>query len=213
MHIPPPFRRDDPATLQSAMRRFQTATLVSHGASGLMATHVPIEVAESPSPLGRLRCHFARANPHAEMIAEADEVLAIFHGPEGYISPNWYPSKAQNSKVVPTWNYASIHAYGTAKSFTDPKRLERSSASSPIVMRRGKQRHGQLMMRRMIISTACCRRSLASRSPSAGLRVSGKCRKTVLLKTSRGLFMACRPKAIPAASHWPMKYRKRYNRR
>ena len=123
MHIPPPFRRDDPATLQSAMRRFQTATLVSHGASGLMATHVPIEVAEWPSPLGRLRCHFARANPHAEMIAEADEMLAIFHGPEGYISPNWYPSKAHNSKVVPTWNYATIHAYGTAKSFTDPNAL------------------------------------------------------------------------------------------
>ena len=124
MHIPPHFNRDDPAALRAAMRRFQTATLVSQGPNGMIATHVPVMILDDPAPLGRLRCHFARANTHANLIAEASEVLAIFQGPEGYISPNWYPSKPASGKVVPTWNYATVHAYSTATTFHDAAPLK-----------------------------------------------------------------------------------------
>ena len=61
---------------------------------------------------GAIEFHLARANPHWKELAEGNEALMIFQGPEGYITPNWYPSKAQHGKVVPTWNFAVIHAYG-----------------------------------------------------------------------------------------------------
>ncbi|MEE3107338.1 MAG: FMN-binding negative transcriptional regulator [Pseudomonadota bacterium] len=123
MYVPRHFRQDDPILLSTAMQRFAAATLVSQGADGLLASHVPIEVIAAPAPWGLLRCHLARANPHAESLAQGGPVLAIFNGPEGYVSPNWYPSKADHGKVVPTWNYAAVHARGTAVTFTDPDRL------------------------------------------------------------------------------------------
>ena len=61
---------------------------------------------------GVIECHLARANPHWRDLAEGNEALIIFQGPEGYITPNWYPSKALHGKVVPTWNFAVVHAYG-----------------------------------------------------------------------------------------------------
>ena len=61
---------------------------------------------------GIIECHLSRANPHWKTLAEGNEAMMIFQGPEGYITPNWYPSKAQHGKAVPTWNYAVVHAYG-----------------------------------------------------------------------------------------------------
>ena len=68
---------------------------------------------------GAIEFHLARANPHWEELAVADEALMIFQGPEGYITPNWYPSKAQHGKVVPTWNFAVVHAYGRPEAIDD----------------------------------------------------------------------------------------------
>ena len=68
---------------------------------------------------GVIEFHLARANPHWKELAEANEALMIFQGPEGYITPNWYPSKAQHGKVVPTWNFAVVHAYGRPEAIDD----------------------------------------------------------------------------------------------
>ena len=94
------------------------------GADGLVATHAPIELLPQPAPNGTIRIHFARANSHAQAIKDGQELMLIFQGPQGYVTPSWYPSKAQTGKVVPTWNYVAIHAYGTATAFEDETRLK-----------------------------------------------------------------------------------------
>ena len=84
---------------------------MSAGSAGLYASHLPT-VLKDDGPYGVIECHLARANPHCRDLAEGGEALMIFQGPEGYITPNWYPSKAAHGKVVPTWNYAVVHATG-----------------------------------------------------------------------------------------------------
>ncbi|MCA8927128.1 MAG: FMN-binding negative transcriptional regulator [Alphaproteobacteria bacterium] len=118
MYVPNQFREDDAETLLAEMRRQAAATLVSQGPEGLIASHVPVELAAGPAPWGLVRCHLARANPHADVLAAGGEVLLIFQGAEGYVSPSHYPSKAASGgKAVPTWNYVAIHAYGRATPF------------------------------------------------------------------------------------------------
>jgi transcriptional regulator len=111
MYRPDLFRVDDVKEMHALMRGRPFASLVSAGASGLFASHLPT-VLKDEGPNGVIECHLARANPHWKELAEVAEALMIFHGPETYISPNWYPSKAQHGKVVPTWNFAAVHAYG-----------------------------------------------------------------------------------------------------
>jgi transcriptional regulator len=117
MYIPAAFAEDQVPVLHDAIRAFGFATLVSQTANGLMASHLPLMVEPEPAPFGTLIGHFARANPHA---ADATgETLAIFLGPQGYITPQYYATKRHTAKVVPTWNYAAIHAYGTMRFIDD----------------------------------------------------------------------------------------------
>ena len=111
MYRPDHFRVDDLAAMHALMRARPLATLVSSGATGLYATHMPT-VLKDEGPSGTVEFHLARANPHWKELAECGEALMIFQGPEAYITPNWYPSKTEHQKVVPTWNYAVVHAYG-----------------------------------------------------------------------------------------------------
>jgi transcriptional regulator len=111
MHRPDHFRVEDVARMHALMRERPFAALVSSGAAGLYATHLPT-VLKDEGAHGTIECHLARANPHWNDLAAGNEALMIFQGPEGYITPNWYPSKAAHGKVVPTWNYAVVHAYG-----------------------------------------------------------------------------------------------------
>jgi transcriptional regulator len=111
MYLPDHFRVEDVPEMHTLMRTRPLAALVSAGAAGLYATHLPT-VLKDDAPYGVIECHLSRANPHWRDLAECNEALMIFQGPEGYITPNWYPSKAANGKVVPTWNYAVVHAYG-----------------------------------------------------------------------------------------------------
>ena len=97
--------------MHALMRGRPFAALVSAGAAGLYASHLPT-VLKDDGPYGVIECHLARANPHWIDLAVGSEALMIFQGPEGYITPNWYPSKAVHGKVVPTWNFAAVHAYG-----------------------------------------------------------------------------------------------------
>jgi transcriptional regulator len=107
MYTPKYSRVDDPATALELMRRYNFAQLVTHtAASGLVVTHVPVVVRD----LGTLQLHVARANPQWRGVTEG-EVLVVFAGPHAYVSPAWYEDRAE----VPTWNYAAVHAYGTAR--------------------------------------------------------------------------------------------------
>ena len=124
MYLPEQHRVDDVAALHALMRARPFATLISAGAAGLMATHLPT-VLKDDGPCGTVECHVARANPHWREFAKGAEALLIFQGPEGYITPNWYASKAEHGKVVPTWNYAVVHAYGRAEAMDDVQWLRR----------------------------------------------------------------------------------------
>jgi transcriptional regulator len=119
MYLPPAFAETRVEVLHETMAAIAAAAVVSQGPDGLVATHVPIELRPEPAPWGTVCCHFARPNPHGQAIAAGGEVLLIFQGPQGYVSPGWYPTKKQTGKVVPTWNYVAIHAYGRARTFSD----------------------------------------------------------------------------------------------
>jgi transcriptional regulator len=118
MFQPDHFRVDDLAPMHALMRARPLAALISGGTEGLYATHLPT-VLKDDGPYGVVECHLARANPHWKTLAECSEALMIFQGAEGYITPNWYPSKAEHEKVVPTWNYAVVHAYGRPEVMQD----------------------------------------------------------------------------------------------
>jgi transcriptional regulator len=106
--------------LHRLVRAQPFATLVTMGASGLIATHLPMVLSPGTSEPDILRGHVSRANPQWREFDQSIEALAIFAGPQHYITPNWYPEKAEDGKVVPTWNYAVVHAYGTIRIIEDP---------------------------------------------------------------------------------------------
>ena len=118
MYLPKHFEQHDPAALQALMHEHPLATLVSTGAEGLTADHVPLEFDAAAGPQGTLRGHVARANPLWQH-AGGQAVLAVFGGAQAYVSPSWYASKAQTHKVVPTWNYAVVHAHGVLHAVED----------------------------------------------------------------------------------------------
>lgn len=120
MYVPPAFREDRTDVLHAAIRAARLPVLVGTGPDGLIASHIPMLLDPTAGPLGTLYGHFARANPHAQTTGEA---VAIFQGPEAYITPSWYATKRETEKVVPTWNYVAVHAAGTLEWFTDPDRL------------------------------------------------------------------------------------------
>jgi transcriptional regulator len=122
MYVPPAFREDDLAALQGMMREARLANLVTATAEGLVATPLPLLLAPEEGPYGTLYGHLARANPQWGMPPTGD-AMALFMGPEAYVTPSWYPSKREHGKVVPTWNYVAVHAYGPAEFFDDADRL------------------------------------------------------------------------------------------
>ena len=121
MYVPPHFAETDVEKLHEAIRHSGLPILITPGADGLIASHVPLMLDPAPAPYGTLLGHFSAANPHAK--PTGTETLAIFTGPDAYISPNWYKTKDETGKVVPTWNYVAIHAYGTLELFTDAASL------------------------------------------------------------------------------------------
>lgn len=115
MYIPKQFEETRGEVMHELIRAYPLATLVTHSPDGLNANHVPLHLSESPAPYGSLRGHIARANPLLGEIAEGIETLAVFHGPDSYITPSWYATKKETGKVVPTWNYAVVHVYGVLR--------------------------------------------------------------------------------------------------
>ncbi|MFC4528260.1 FMN-binding negative transcriptional regulator [Dyella halodurans] len=112
MYMPPYFKETRSEALHALMRAYPFATLVTHGDAGLGANHLPWELVGD-----RLHGHVARGNELAR--ADGAEVLLIFRGPDGYVSPNWYPSKHETGREVPTWNYAVVHVHGRLRVVED----------------------------------------------------------------------------------------------
>jgi len=122
MYVPPAFREDDPLILHEVMRAAHLSNLVTATAEGPIATPLPLLLAEAEGERGVLYGHVAKANMQWRTPVIGD-ALAIFMGPDAYITPSWYASKAEHGKVVPTWNYAAVHAYGPVEFFDDERRL------------------------------------------------------------------------------------------
>ena len=120
MYQPAHFNEADPATLLALMHEFPLATLIRGGAE-LAADILPLEV-ERVGETWRVTGHVARANPLWREAA-GQPVLLMFQGPQAYVSPNWYPSKFQHGKAVPTWNYAMVQVHGTLRAIEDPQWL------------------------------------------------------------------------------------------
>jgi transcriptional regulator len=123
MYVPAHFKEDRVAVLHDAIRQYGFGTLVTSGEQELEASHLPLLLDAEPAPFGTVLGHLARANPQWQRVKPGSQALAIFLGPNTYITPSWYPTKQQNGKVVPTWNYLAIHAYGTLSFFDDRDEL------------------------------------------------------------------------------------------
>jgi transcriptional regulator len=123
MYVTPVFKEEDLPVLHDAIRQSGLATLVTLGADGMEASHVPMLLDPEPAPFGTLHGHIARSNPQWQREAADGHALAIFLGPDAYITPSWYATKRETGKVVPTWNYVAIHVYGPVRFFDDANRL------------------------------------------------------------------------------------------
>ncbi|WLH46260.1 FMN-binding negative transcriptional regulator [Pseudomonas beijingensis] len=123
MYNPKAFAVEDLPQLHQMMGDCRLAVLVTHGEHGLQASHLPLLLDTQQGPNGSLYGHMARANPQWRDLEAGAEALVIFAGSDAYVSPGFYPSKAEHGKVVPTWNYVAVHAYGSAEVFSDAHRL------------------------------------------------------------------------------------------
>ena len=123
MYVPEHFAEPRVEVLHEVLRGAGLATLVTMGAQGLDASHVPLLVETEPVPLGRLLGHVARANPQWRTTPDGAAALAVVLGPDAYVTPSWYASKRETGRVVPTWNYVAIHAHGTIRFFHERERL------------------------------------------------------------------------------------------
>lgn len=122
MYAPPAFRVDDLAVMHATITETRLSNFVTGTAEGLIATPLPLFLAANEGPYGTLYGHMARANPQWRL-SPLGEAMALFMGPDAYVTPNWYASKQGHQKVVPTWNYVAVHAYGEAEFFDDAQRL------------------------------------------------------------------------------------------
>src|SRR5690554_651326 len=120
MYLPNHFKEDDQDKLLQYIRDYSFGTLVVADDEGIEAKHAPFHLGSGANgSLGHLQCHLARSNPAWQRIQGRARVLVVFQGPNAYVSPSWYPSKAETGRVVPTWNYLAVHVAGSAKVVQD----------------------------------------------------------------------------------------------
>lgn len=122
MYVPSAFRENDLSAVHATMQAGRVANLVTSTAEGLVGTPLPLFLAPGEGPYGTLYGHMARANPQWQL-PPIGQAMALFMGPEAYVTPSWYPSKEEHQKVAPTWNYVAVHAYGPVEFFDDADRL------------------------------------------------------------------------------------------
>jgi transcriptional regulator len=125
MYRPSYFREDRQEVLHALIRSHPFAQLVTMREQGIEANPLPMLIDPQASPNGTLRGHLARANDQVAALRAGGQALVIFQGPQAYVSPSWYPSKAEHGKVVPTWNYVAVHAWGIPRVIDDAAWLRR----------------------------------------------------------------------------------------
>ena len=125
MYAQTAFREERPEVLARAIREIRAATFVTHTADGYQASHMPV-ILRDEGGAWTLECHMARANPHWRALAAGPlPTIAIFQGPEAYVSPSWYETKQLTGKAVPTWAYVAVHAEGPLEVLEDEAYLRR----------------------------------------------------------------------------------------
>jgi transcriptional regulator len=110
MYTPKHFAMDELSDQHALIDACDFGVVVSHGADGLFATHIPLMLKRDEGKFGALYGHVARSNPHVGLFGT--DALVVFSGPHAYVSPTWYSDRATN---VPTWNYAAVHCYGVPR--------------------------------------------------------------------------------------------------
>lgn len=123
MYVPAHFAENDRTALHALMRAAPFATWITQGEGELLVNHIPFLLDVSAGEFGVLRGHVARANPVWRTMSLTLPSVVVFQGPQAYVTPSWYPSKREHGKVVPTWNYAVVHAHGTPRRIEDPATL------------------------------------------------------------------------------------------
>jgi transcriptional regulator len=123
VYLPSHFAESDRQVLHRLMQDYPLSTLITQSSAGLDANHIPLILSAEEGEHGILRGHVARANPVWKDYVATTEVLAVFQGADAYISPSWYPTKQENGKAVPTWNYAVVHASGPLRVIDDAEWL------------------------------------------------------------------------------------------
>lgn len=125
MYTPNHFKEDDHHKLQQYIRDYSLGLLVVADEGGIEANHLPFHLNPEEGSFGYLQCHLARSNPVWQRLRDGARVLVVFQGPNAYVSPSWYPTKAETGRVVPTWNYLAVHVEGTVRVIEDPSWLKR----------------------------------------------------------------------------------------
>jgi transcriptional regulator len=120
MYSPSHFRQQDPVELRALIEASPLAVLATFGDGQLLVSHIPLLFDTAAGPHGTLIGHFAAANPQSQHYDPSVEAIAIFNGPDAYVSPNWYQTKRETAKVVPTWNYIAVYAFGEIAFIDDP---------------------------------------------------------------------------------------------
>ncbi len=173
MYIPAHHAEPDIAVLHALIRAQPLGTWVTQGEGELLANHVPFLLDESRGEHGTLVAHVARANPVWRSFSKSVASVVVFQGAQTYITPSWYASKREHGKVVPTWNYAVVHAHGM------PRAIEDRDWVLALVSRLTKTHEAALSLgrcrtRRPTSSTGSCRPSSASRFRSRGWSANGR---------------------------------------
>ena len=197
LYVPPAHREQDLATLHAHIAATGLATLVTVGEDGPLVSHLPLLLDPAAGRYGELTGHLARANPQWRTSDLRKPALAIFMGPDAYVSPSWYPAKQEHGRVVPTWNYSTVHARGTLEVFDDPQRL------AALVTRLTDLHEGRLaapwkvtdapadyLQSSCMPSSALCSRSRASTASSSSAR-------TAPWPTGAGWWRGCAPPSGP----------------
>jgi len=128
MYVPAHFEEPSQEVLHGLIESHPLGVLITNGASGLDANHIPFDLDRKKGEYGTLYCHVARNNGVWQDVATGDEVLVVFRSADAYVSPNWYPSKHEFHKQVPTWNYIVTHAHGRITVHDDERHVRRNVA-------------------------------------------------------------------------------------
>ena len=128
MYVPSHFEEPSHEVLHELIESHPLGVLITNGASGLDANHIPFDLDRTKGKHGTLYCHVARNNGVWQDVTTGDDVLVVFRSADAYISPNWYPSKHEFHKQVPTWNYIVAHAHGRITVHDDERHVRRNVA-------------------------------------------------------------------------------------